>query len=88
MSDLLEQVEKTIGARGLLRRGQSVLLAVSGGVDSMVLLHLLHALAAKYSWRLSVAHLNHCLRGRSSDADEKLVVRIASKLGLPIVARR
>ncbi len=50
----------------------------------MVLLHLLHALAAKHSWRLVVAHFNHKLRGRSSDADEKFVRKTAEQLGLPI----
>lgn len=85
---MLEQVEKTIGARGLLRRGQPVLVAVSGGVDSMVLLQLLHKLSRKNSWRLTVAYLNHGLRGRSSDADERLVVRAAGKLRLPVVVER
>jgi tRNA(Ile)-lysidine synthase len=88
VSNLLERVEESIGRRGLLRRGQSVLVAVSGGVDSMVLLHLLQKLSRKHSWRLVVAHLNHRLRGRSSDADERLVVRTARKLGLPVVVER
>ena len=88
MSELLERVEESIGRRGLLRCGQSVLVAVSGGVDSMALLHLLHTLSKKNSWRLSVAYLNHRLRGRSSDADERLVVRTATKLGLPVVVER
>ena len=50
----------------------------------MVLLHLLHALAAKHSWKLVVAHFNHKLRGRSSVADEKFVRKTAEQLGLPI----
>jgi tRNA(Ile)-lysidine synthase len=88
VSDLLERVEQSIGRRGLLRRGQPVLVAVSGGVDSMVLLHVLQKLSRKYSWRLAVAHLNHRLRGRSSGADERLVVRTARKLGLQVVVER
>src|SRR5262249_50888065 len=68
--------------------GQKILVAVSGGVDSMVLLHLLHGLSQKQKWQITVAHLNHQLRGRSSDADEKLVVRTARDLGLPLVAGR
>ena len=46
-----------------------MLIAVSGGVDSMVLLHALHALAPQHGWRLVVAHFNHKLRGAASDAD-------------------
>jgi tRNA(Ile)-lysidine synthase len=62
------------------------MLAVSGGSDSMVMLHVLHDLCQQYSWHLTVAHLNHRLRGRSSDADERLVVRTARQLRLPCVA--
>ena len=62
------------------------MVAVSGGVDSMVLLHVLHDLAPSQGWQLVVAHLNHQLRGRSSNADERLVRRTAAGLKLPLVA--
>ncbi|HEX4263531.1 MAG TPA: tRNA lysidine(34) synthetase TilS [Verrucomicrobiae bacterium] len=88
MSNLPEQVDQSVHTRKLFRRGQKILIAVSGGVDSMVLLHLLHELSQKNKWRLTVAHLNHQLRGSSSDADERLVARTAKKLGLPIVTGR
>lgn len=88
MSDLVNRVEKSILARRLLRRGQSVLVAVSGGLDSMVLLHLLARLSRTHGWELSVAHLNHQLRGRSSDADERLVKGTAEKWGLPFFTGR
>lgn len=85
MSELLHHVEQSIIARRLFRPGQRILVAVSGGVDSMVLLHVLHELAPKHQWQLTVAHLNHRLRGRSSDADEQLVRRTAERLKVPIV---
>ncbi|MGZ5545688.1 MAG: tRNA lysidine(34) synthetase TilS, partial [Limisphaerales bacterium] len=59
--------------------------AVSGGVDSMALLHILHLLAPEYGWRLTVAHFNHKLRGRASDADAKLVLETAKKMGLRFI---
>jgi tRNA(Ile)-lysidine synthase len=88
VSNLLEKIDETIQTRGLLRRGQKILIAVSGGVDSMVLLHVLHALSKKNKWQIIIAHLNHQLRGRNSDADERLVARVAKKIGVPMVAGR
>ena len=85
---MLEQLEETIHARRLFRPGQRILVAVSGGVDSVVLLHLLHRLGRKHRWRLTAGHLNHQLRGRSSEADERLVRRTAANLQLPLVVGR
>ena len=82
MSELLQRAAAEIQNRQLLSRGQKILVAVSGGVDSMVLLHTLHSLAQKNLWPLSVAHFNHQLRGRASDADEKLVRQTAARLRL------
>ena len=86
VSRFFEQVDESIRTRQLLSPGQRVLVAVSGGVDSMVLLHTLQALAPRHNWRLVIAHFNHRLRGRSSLADEHLVRRTAARLHLPYVA--
>jgi tRNA(Ile)-lysidine synthase len=79
VSEFLQRAESEIQSRRLLLRGQKILVAVSGGVDSMVLLRVLHSLAQKYRWQISVAHFNHQLRGRASDADEKLVRMTAKR---------
>ncbi len=63
-------------------------MAVSGGVDSIVLLHLLKKLSATNRWDLTVAHFNHQLRGKASDADETFVHQTAAAMKLPFVARR
>jgi tRNA(Ile)-lysidine synthase len=88
VSDLLQRIGNNLPDRRLLKRGQPLLVAVSGGLDSMALLHLLHTLAARHRWKLAVAHFNHRLRGRSSDADEKLVRKTAAGMGLPVVVER
>lgn len=88
MSDLLNRLERIISSHRLLSRSQPVLIAVSGGLDSMVLLRLLQQLSKKHGWQLAVAHFNHRLRGRSSDADESLVRREAQKLKLPFFVGR
>jgi tRNA(Ile)-lysidine synthase len=88
VTGLLERVDQNLLNRQRLKPGQAVLVAVSGGLDSMALLHLLCRLASRHRWRLTVAHFNHRLRGRSSDADEKLVRQIAARLKLPVVVGR
>jgi tRNA(Ile)-lysidine synthase len=86
--DLIGQIEAAIRRHKLLRAGQRLLVAVSGGLDSMVLLHVLHQIGAHERWVLTVAHLNHRLRGRSSDADERKVRATARQLGIPCVCER
>jgi tRNA(Ile)-lysidine synthase len=85
VSDFLQRLEDQIQSRNLLPRGQKILVAVSGGADSMVLLHALNSFAGKFHWKVFVAHFNHQLRGRSSDADERLVRKTAAALKLPVV---
>jgi len=87
-NDLPGQVERSIRRHGLFRDGQPIVVAVSGGVDSMVLLRVLHELAGGHGWQLKVAHLNHRLRGRGSEADARLVRRAAAALGWPCVIGR
>ena len=82
--NLTQQIETVIRAKKLFRDGQKILVAVSGGLDSMALLALLHRLAAAHRWHLTVAHFNHQLRGKASDADEQLVRRQARALGCPV----
>jgi tRNA(Ile)-lysidine synthase len=81
-------LERNIVDRKLLRDGQKILAAVSGGMDSMVLLHVLRELAATHGWELTAAHFNHLLRGPAAVADEQLVCQTALALKLPFVAGR
>ena len=71
--------------RGLLGEQDTVIAAVSGGVDSMVLLDLL---ARERGLRVIVGHFNHGLRGAESDGDEEFVARRAGEYGLPFKAGR
>jgi tRNA(Ile)-lysidine synthase len=88
VTDLLQRIEDSIQNRRLLKRGEKILVTVSGGLDSMVLLHALEKLSARHKWKITVAHFNHQLRGRASDADEKLVCKTAAKMKLAIVVER
>jgi tRNA(Ile)-lysidine synthase len=88
VTDLPQRIEAQIQRRGLLQRGKAVLVAVSGGLDSMVLLHALKELSERQGWKITVAHFNHRLRGRASDADEHLVRKTAAAMKLPVVVER
>ncbi|OQW99626.1 MAG: tRNA lysidine(34) synthetase TilS [Desulfobacteraceae bacterium IS3] len=70
-------------ARKLFVSGDAVLIAVSGGADSVALLHALTILAPGLSLKLGIAHLNHQLRGENSDKDELFVSELAETLNLP-----
>ena len=67
-----------------LQKFQGVIASVSGGVDSTVMLYNLYLLAkTQKNMNLSVIHFNYGLRGKESDADEKLVLGICAELGVP-----
>jgi tRNA(Ile)-lysidine synthase len=84
---LTDQLLALIESNQLPPRKATLIVAVSGGVDSMGLLHLLMPLSAKYEWRLVVAHLNHQLRAQALK-DEQWVKKVAGGLGLPVVVSR
>lgn len=75
--------QKTINQHGMFRVGDTVVVAVSGGPDSVALLHLLVELREVYSFNLYVAHFDHTLRGRESTEDAFFVKSLAQELGLP-----
>jgi tRNA(Ile)-lysidine synthase len=83
---VIEQVLRTISRYNMLPRGARAGVAVSGGADSVALLHLLHRLAPAREWSLAVLHFDHHLRGAESDGDRRFVETLAANLGLPCFA--
>lgn len=80
------QVLRTIRKFGMLGRDEHVLVAASGGADSTALLLCLHDLAPRMSLKLTVAHLNHGIRGEEALADEEFVRRASAELGWPLIS--
>jgi tRNA(Ile)-lysidine synthase len=78
---LAERVLGFIQKHQLVAEGEKLVVAVSGGADSVCLLHILTNLQLKI--KLHIAHLNHQLRGADSDADAEYVSDLARKLGIP-----
>jgi tRNA(Ile)-lysidine synthase len=82
-AQLLDNLLTAIRRGRLFQPGDSVGVCVSGGADSVAMLHLLLELREKLGVVLSVVHFNHRLRGKASDADEKFVKNLAAKHALP-----
>ncbi len=93
-SDMQAEFEKTVGefvrANELLPKGKKVLLAVSGGADSVAMTHAICSLtsAGAIECQVQIAHINHQLRGAEADEDERFVVRLAEALGLGVTIKR
>ncbi|MGI6308083.1 MAG: tRNA lysidine(34) synthetase TilS [Dethiobacteria bacterium] len=82
---LHERLKKLILRERLIEKGDLIIVAVSGGVDSLSLLHIFNTLREEefFSFSLFVAHLNHGLRGKSAREDAEFVRCEAQKMGLP-----
>ncbi len=85
---MLNKIRKSVQKFGMLQGGEHVVVAVSGGPDSVSLLQVLALLAPEYGLTLTAAHLNHGLRGAESDAEERLVCRLCEERGIPCAVKR
>ena len=81
--NLLDAVRHFINKHDLISPGSIVIVGVSGGPDSLCLLHVLNLLAPEYNFHLHVAHLNHQLRGSEADSDAGFVQSLAEDWKLP-----
>lgn len=79
---------QTLINTNLIKNNQTILVALSGGPDSVCLLHQLHEIANKYNLKLIAAHLNHEWRGKDSDADEAFCKALCENLKIPFFSTR
>lgn len=85
---MLEKVNQTIINYQMIEANDSILVGVSGGVDSVVLLDILVKLRPVYNLTIFVAHLNHGLRGKAADEDEAFVVNLAEKYNVKVYTKK
>ena len=85
---VFEKFIRAIKTHALLDRGDRVVVAVSGGADSVALLSLLLEVQTQFELELIVAHLNHNLRGKASDEDEEFVRALAARLGTRFISEK
>jgi tRNA(Ile)-lysidine synthase len=79
---MLNKVNETIKKHNMLAMGDRVVVAVSGGPDSVALLKVLSVVSGEYGLSLVTAHLNHGLRGKESDDEEVFVREVSESLGV------
>ena len=86
---MLEKVQKTIKRYNLIEKGDSVLIAISGGADSVCLTYILWQLRKKYGLELRLIHFRHGLRSKKrEDKEEKLIRNLAKGFGLPLNVKK
>ncbi len=77
MPSFIKKIQNFAHYNDLWQKNAKILIGVSGGADSVCLFHVLLYLSKKYNFSLHIAHINYNLRGKDSDADEKLVKALA-----------
>lgn len=82
------KVRSFLEAHGMLSYGDTVVVALSGGADSVCLLHVLLSLREECALTLHACHINHMLRGADGDADEDFVRALCARLQLPLTVCR
>ena len=80
------KIRNTINRYDMLRKGDTVVVGLSGGADSVALLHILLSLREEYCLTLFACHINHNLRGEESDRDEAFVKNLCESLSVPLEA--
>ena len=86
--DLIKKIRAFILKNELIKKNEKIVLGFSGGPDSVFLLKVLLRLKEEFALELSMALINHLLRGEESDEDEAFARGVAERLGIPCYVKR
>lgn len=81
---MIREVKNAVARYNMPLSGRTVAVGVSGGADSMALLHVLLELKDEFGMNIIACHVNHGIRGETADRDEKFVVEACKKLGVEV----
>ncbi len=84
MNTFIEKIKAAATDYSMLSKGDKVVVALSGGADSVSLLHGLYQLRGELGIALSACHVNHCLRGAEADSDMEFCKRLCENLDIPL----
>ena len=84
MGMFAEKVKKAIADHNMIRRGDCLVVALSGGADSVSLLHVLHGLSDELGITLAACHVNHGLRGEEADSDMRFCIDLCESIGVEL----
>ncbi len=85
---LIKAVKETVIKHSMFKYGDAVLAGVSGGADSVALVHILLKLLPEFDLHMGIAHFDHGLRSAESDRDAEFVLSVANKLNLPCYSKK
>lgn len=83
-----EKVKNYIIEKNMIKKGDKILIALSGGPDSIALTHVLYTLKEYFDIQLFAAHINHCVRGHEADEDEDYAKEFCGRLNIPFFSLR
>ena len=85
---MISKIRSFIREHDLIHRGDKIIAALSGGADSVALLHILISLKEEYYLTISAAHFNHMIRGEEADRDEVFCRELCERLNVPFYTGR
>ena len=83
-----QKARNTIAQFHMFPEKAHIVAGLSGGADSVALLHILCSLKEEFGWRITAVHIHHGLRGKEADGDAAFAEEFCAKLGVPCVVRK